>query len=500
MKKKIISLAVVFTIALNIFIIPAFAADFEFNDSYGYADTDTMELDMSNARSFVYHYMQYIHHSFENIDPDTSHYVFSLYNNDSGSRNRNYDLLFINSPSTSAVWNGNYLTMDNVISVYYFSINVQKRSDSIYRISSNSWNHLTYCPLNSSNRVLATDLTITRNGEQVIEPDTPPQFNAYISYDADSDFVNFYINNISEDTTFGFNCGINGYQNFGMASVGPGLDYTRSVPLQSIIDWSEDHNEDFETYICWLTVYDGIDVAEHQELSLSTVLSGGNGDDMYDEKLDYLPLPDYSDYVDWTDWPDFPSLSPFPSFPGFDPDHPWESLFDILEWIGQCILVPFQNLFLILQWVASLIKEFGSKLGASFLWLKDVIWRVIQNIGIALHNLVVDIRALLLRLFVPRTFILDRYLNKYFPIIQQSKDFFSSLSISGSNTISIPLYFSGGGGTMSVSCLSSLGSSNCAVLYSISTWIIMAFVLFAEINLFSTFAGLAPQPSGGVIE
>ena len=498
MKKKLISLAVVFAVALNIFILPAFA-DYEFDDSKGTAITDSINLSLSDARSFCYSYMQYIHHAFIDLDPSSAHYVFSS-NHLNDSRNANYQLLLINSSSTSAVWARHYLTMDNVINAYQFSINVQRHGDE-YIISMNTYNYGTSLPLDLTDTILATDLTITRDGEQVIEPDKPPQFSATITYDAGSDCVNFYINNLSDDKTFGFACGISGYQDFGLSSVGPGLDYTRSVPLQSIIDWSDDHNDNFDNYLCWLTVYDGIDVAEHQEMYLSTVLSGGNGDDMYDEKLDYLPLPDYSDYVDWTDWPDFPSLTPFPSYPGFDPDHPWESLFHILEWIGQCLLVPFQNLFAILQWVAELIKEFGSKLGHTFLWLKDVFWVLIQNIGIALHNLVVDIRALLMRLFVPRKFIIDTYLNKYFPIIQQTKDFFTNLSVSGSNSISIPVFIGGGGGTMNISAIDSLGSSNCATLYNISTYIIMAFVLFAEINLFSSFAGLFPHSNtGGDIE
>lgn len=499
MKKKLISLAIVFVVALNIFVLPAFA-DYEFDNSDGTAITDSISLPLADARSFCYSYMNYKGQAFVDFDVENAHYVYSRWHlSDSG--NANYNLLLIDSTSTSATWNGNYLSMDNFSSCYKFSINVQSRSGGNYIIRMSNWNRLDYIPLESTDTILATDLSITRDGEEVIEPDRPQEFSATITYDADSDFVNFYINNLSDSTTFGFSCGITGYQDFGLSAVGPGLDYTRSVPLQSVIDWAADHNSNYETFTCWLTVYDGIDVAEHQEMTLSSVLSGGDGDDMYDEKLDYLPLPNYSDYVDWTDWPDFPSLTPFPSFPGFDPSDPWGSLFDILQWIGQCILVPFQNLFVILQWVASLIKEFGAKLGYSFIWLKDVIWTVIQNIGIALHNLVVDLRALLMRLFVPRSFIIDRYLNKYFPIIEQSKDFFSSLSISGSNSISIPIHIGGGGGTMTVSALSSLGSANCAVLYSISTYIIMAFWLFAVINLFSSFAGLAPQGNvGGVIE
>ena len=247
-----------------------------------------------------------------NMDLANAHYVYSRWHL-SDSQNANYQLLLINSPSTTANWVGNYLRMDDIISVYQFSINVQSHGSS-FIIRMQSHNHLDYIPLESTDTILSTDLSITRDGEEVIEPDKPPQFSATITYDAESDFVNFYINNLSDNTTFGFSCGITGYQDFGMSAVGPGLDFTRSAPLQSIIDWGNDHNDNYETYTCWLNVYDGIDVVEHQEMSLSSVLSGGDGDDMYDEKLDYLPLPDYSDYVDWTDWPEFPSLNPFPSF------------------------------------------------------------------------------------------------------------------------------------------------------------------------------------------
>lgn len=48
-----------------------------------------------------------------------------------------------------------------------------------------------------------------------------------------------------------------------------------------------------------------------------------------------------------------------------------------------------------------------------FEWLGACLWVIIQNIGVALYNLVVDIRRLLSWLFVPGSSFFNTYLSDF---------------------------------------------------------------------------------------
>lgn len=133
----------------------------------------------------------------------------------------------------------------------------------------------------------------------------------------------------------------------------------------------EDMDIDFDTCIGKLTVTDSNGKSEEFTCSLE---GKGEKEGLFSKKKEYLDYPDIEDY-----------LTPMPEFPGFDIEHPWESLGNILKWIGECIWCVIEN-------IAGLFR-----------WLKDCFFITIKNIATALYNLVVDIRNMIEFLFIPDT-------------------------------------------------------------------------------------------------
>lgn len=496
-KKKLISFFAVFVLSINVFVLPAFAYDF--NSGTGYLDSTN--LTYRDALTFCIDFYSYNNIAWINMEPRTAKYIL-LASPDNSNTYAVYNLLLYNTTENSITrQNNNYFTIDSQISTYYFNLTVAYDSrNDFYRLDMNSNSHMTsnsiYVPYDYT--VVSTNFSIlNQDGEEIVPPDETIDFNANISYDPDTDLIKFYCKNNTDDITLGMLSGITNYQNYGMANVGAGLDFTQSVPLQSVIDWANDHNTNYGDYVCWLTIYNGIDVIEHQEISITSLLTGEtSNDDMFDEKKDYLPLPDYEDYVDWTDWPDFPSLEPFPSFPERGDSDLWEYLFSILQWIGQCILTPFRNLFLILQWLVSVVIEFGVKIGQSFKWLSACLMVIIQNIGIALYNLVVDLRALVIRLFVPKKLNFETKFKEKFPIFWQIKNVFDSYNVADNQYLYIDIM----GHSASISCISSLGASNCSTFYNISTYIIGLFGLLSMFNIVASVFNMSLQSFRGGVE
>lgn len=106
-------------------------------------------------------------------------------------------------------------------------------------------------------------------------------------------------------------------------------------------------------------------------------------DGVFSEKWDYPEWPDTSDY-----------FNDQPEFPGFDPEHPIESIWNIVKWVGQLIIYNLSE-------VCRLIK--------------DYIVTSIKMVIVALHNLIVDFKNLLTYLFVPDNKNMEKIVDKKFP-------------------------------------------------------------------------------------
>lgn len=141
-----------------------------------------------------------------------------------------------------------------------------------------------------------------------------------------------------------------------------------------------------------------------ENINIKDILSQDHS--LFSEKKDYIALPNIEDYIDT-----------FPPLPEFDSSDPLQSLFNIVKWVGEFLKTVFGTNFL-----------------AFFKWLRDCFWAIIQNIGIALYNLVVDLRRLLIYLFKPSENFFSNEISKYkkifgdkFSAIETLSNYFDTL-------------------------------------------------------------------------
>ena len=140
-----------------------------------------------------------------------------------------------------------------------------------------------------------------------------------------------------------------------------------------------------------------------EKINIQDILSQDHS--LFAEKKDYVEFPDIDDYI-----------QEFPDFPTWDSDHPLDSIWNIVKWVGDCLIVVGKNLI-------GLIK-----------WLGACLWTIIENIGIALYNLVVDIRRLLIYLFVPDSTKLQNLIKDKFPALLKIESSIKAGQNSNSNT------------------------------------------------------------------
>lgn len=189
-----------------------------------------------------------------------------------------------------------------------------------------------------------------------------------------------------------------------VGSVSPGESREGSFPLNEIKEYCHGKNVDMTNCGIWLEVmYKGEEFEYTLQFDTETV-NGIEGDGLFSDYKEYYDVPDIDDYI--TD---------FPEFPGFDIAHPWESLSNILSWIGDCVIIVGKNLWGLLR------------------WLKDTFVVLIKNLGVFLYNLMVELRSLLKYLFVPSKKVLSKSVKENFPIFSTLSDRFknSSFSFSG---------------------------------------------------------------------
>ena len=140
-----------------------------------------------------------------------------------------------------------------------------------------------------------------------------------------------------------------------------------------------------------------------EKINIQDILSQDHS--LFAEKKDYVEFPSIEDYI-----------QEFPDFPAWDTDHPLDSIWNIVKWVGDCLVVVGKNLI-------GLIK-----------WLGACLWTIIENIGIALYNLVVDIRRLLIYLFVPDSTKLQNLIKDKFPAFLKIESSIKAGQNSNSNT------------------------------------------------------------------
>lgn len=121
----------------------------------------------------------------------------------------------------------------------------------------------------------------------------------------------------------------------------------------------------------------------------------------YSVKKDYEDFPDINDYIE-----NFPSVEDF--LPDGEDPGPIDWILAYIKWIGACI------------------KTFGNNFIGFFKWLKDCVPVAWKNLGIALYNLVCDLKSLLLYLFKPKTKSINTMVNKKIPGFINLKNSFNN--------------------------------------------------------------------------
>lgn len=110
----------------------------------------------------------------------------------------------------------------------------------------------------------------------------------------------------------------------------------------------------------------------------------------YTVKRDYEDFPDIHDYIE--DFPDVEDFLPEGEDPG------------VIDWILAYI-----------KWIGACVKTLGNNFIGFFKWLKDCVPVAWKNLGIALYNLVCDLKSLLLYLFKPKTKSIKSMVEKKIP-------------------------------------------------------------------------------------
>ena len=278
-----------------------------------------------------------------------------------------------------------------------------------------------------------------------------------IFYTSDNNQITYEVTNHSDTYTLGFFCGIDNYQNFGAIDVIPDDTSYYLLDASVFVQWCTANDIDYKQQVAYINVYRGIDPVGSMKVTLGEII---DGNDFYDEKKPYDPLPSPADYLD--DPPDFPDLPDTPDLPDFDPEHPIDSIWNIICWIGEYIKVHILYIGDLLKWIIDCIIYFVRGFST---WLWDLLKVLLHNLLTALWNLVVDFKGLLMKLFVPRAVILDGIMARHFPIVNKLQNIFTDISISGNNFIPITLL----GTTFNISPVQYIGSYGCSVISVITT-------------------------------
>lgn len=278
-----------------------------------------------------------------------------------------------------------------------------------------------------------------------------------IFYTSDNNQITYEVTNHSDDVTLGFFCGIEGFQRYGAIDVIPDDTSFYLQDASIFIQWCTANDIDYKTQVAYIQVYRGIDPVASMQVTLGEIIEG---QDFYDEKKPYDPLPNPADYFD--DPPEPPDLPDLPDFPTFDPEHPIDSIWDIILWLAEYIKIHLLYIVDVLKWIVDCIIYYV--LGFCS-WLWDTLKALLKNLLTALWNLVVDIKGLMMKLFVPRPVILDGILARHFPIVNKLQNIFKDITISGNNYIPITLY----GSTFNISPVQYIGAGGCSAISYITT-------------------------------
>ena len=493
MFKKIISLIIAFTLSLSVFCIGAFADDGTNADEATTLTFDEIctalgELTGVDYSGYNYYITRgpaetFLHQYFRNYsivlcqrDPENEVHII---NDNYAVNQESNNIKIVCTPDL----NSTYTAFNFRYGVWFDNDNPDIWSNW------ESWTRPNNYPETlihvAETTFFESNMPVYVNGDNINETAA----NVNITYLPASRSIVFTCENLTDDREIGFLSGITGYIDNGMIICPPDNgelgDNTKSVSINAdtFIEWSVANNVDYSSYIAYITAYDGINPVASSQVDVGSLLDGSDGE-IYDEKKPYESFPDPDDY--FNDPPDFPDLDPFPSPYVWDPDEDvWTNLYNLLVWLADFITTPIRNILKVLRWVVDYISYY---IFETVRFLKDCFLTLVHNIGIALSNLVVDLKGLITRIFVPRQLVLDSLISKHFPIINQVKLFFERLSLYGSHSIEISFNFLGVNVSKTVSFLSIFGEGTCNNFRNFSIYAMSLFYIYSVLNcIFNVF-------------
>ena len=474
-KRFIVCFSVILVLFINM-SLPVFAADWTPGDSVAYVIS--RDIGIAEARELLIYSLNYNSQATP-FNLSKAHYMYFHKNGDPASDGLvYYELILIDCPSDTKVIFDTYLKFPDYYNCVDYSFTVGRNSNNDLYVNvanpkpgSFNRNYVYYPSITSTGRgLIATDLDIVdADGNSVHEKDTN-DYDASITLTDNNTSFTYSFTNYTDDKSYWLKYGVQSMNYNQSTKVPAGGGYTDSISVQDFKDWADDHGTDYRECVAYLSVFNeaGDTLLDNITLSLADAVAD---DGMYNEKKEYEDFPDIADY--FNDPPEFPELDPFPTFPGWDPDHPWESLKDILLWLGQCILTPFKNLFKILSWIIETIIYYITEFVR---YLKDCFVVLIHNIGIALYNLIFDIRALVTYLFVPKKKNISDIISEKFPIYEQIQHIFLSLS-TGASSVSFTFLDQ----NVTLNLASGFSAYFSSALYSFST---IAFDVMTVLQIF----------------
>lgn len=177
-----------------------------------------------------------------------------------------------------------------------------------------------------------------------------------------------------------------------------------------------------------------------------------NDSGLFSTRKDYIGFPSISDYID-TDFPDIADYVNFDMFRNMDfvDVGGLDAVLDVLKnvWIVIKTIFSFLigNVLDFFVWLWAVLKYIFFNLLGMIKWLGACLWTIVQNIGVALYNLVVDIRRLLSWLFVPGSSFFNTYLADFkktlynkFGIVGEIKLFFETIIDNLSGNAEAPVW------------------------------------------------------------
>lgn len=330
-----------------------------------------------------------------------------------------------------------------------FSVVIPQNNDLIVSFSYNNWGNVS----NNDQLGSAEAQLLYASNMKVLVGDVNVNEHLYdcdIFYTADTESIIFQVDNVSDDTTLGFIYGIRDYQTINGGDVIPDDTSFKTMDALAFLQWCTANKLDYNNYTAFIDVYRGIEFLGSYTVNVGDIIDGG--DDFYDHELPYPEAPDYSDYID--DPPPMPSMPDLPEKPDFDPEHPLDSIVDFIIWVGELLLTPIIYIGTLLGWI---IETIGYYLGGLLHYLLDLFAWLIESLGVSVYNLVVKLKGLLYRLFVPRGPFLDNVILTHFPFYFDLKHIFTDITCSGSTGFSLTLLDH----TYYFSFIDTLGSTFC---------------------------------------